>query len=176
MKTLSANQKPAATLHVFSIPTVLRDLLEAMVDEEGVLSAEGLKQLDELLQSAKESILDLAAFVKEREAEEKAIREIAQSALERARRIGLRIDKYKEYLLTALEATGRSKLSDPRISVSIQNNPASVYIDDERNLSPNPNYWRIHKEPDRVKLKELLKEGREIPGCQLIVTKRLSIK
>ncbi len=79
MKPPSANQKPATTLRVFAIPTVLRDLLEAMVDEEGVLSAEGLKQLDELLHSAQESILDLSSYVIECEAEIAAIREISNA-------------------------------------------------------------------------------------------------
>lgn len=168
--------KPAATLRVYEIPTVFRTLMETMVDDDGVLSSDGLSQLDELLQSATYSILDLSCFVKECEVTEKSIREIGNSTLERARQLSARIDKYKEYLLKALEVTGHAKLSDPRISVAVQNNPASVWIEDERALPPNPDYFRIHKEVDRSKLKELLKSGQEIPGVHLIVTKRVSIK
>lgn len=178
MKSPSPNPKPAATLRVYAIPDAFRDLLENQnsVDEDGVLSSEGLEKLDELLHSAKESILDLSCYVKECEASAQVIRELANTSLERARRLDLRVSKYKQYLLKALEATGHAKLSDPRISIAIQNNPASVHIDDERNLPPNPEYWRIHKEPDRCKIKELLKEGREIPGCSLLHTQRVSIK
>jgi hypothetical protein len=179
MKTSPVNKpngKPAATIQVFAIPDSFRELMEANVDDDGVLSTEGMEKLEQLLHNAKESILNLSCYVKECELTEKSIREIANSTLERARQLSARIDKYKVCLLKALEVTGHAKLSDPRICVAIQNNPASVWIEDERALPPNPDYFRIHKEPDRSKLKELLKSGQEIPGVHLIVTKRVSIK
>ncbi len=86
------------------------------------------------------------------------------------------MDKYKEYLLNALDVTGYHQLRDSRVRVSIKNNPASVWITDEKAIPPNVEYWRVHREPNRSQLKELLKSGKEIPGVQLITTRRLSIQ
>jgi len=89
-----------------------------------------------------------------------------------------RIERVKHYLLDGLQLAGIKKVTGPAFSVTVRDNPPSVVID-EQGLIP-AEYWRQPEPPppavDKVKLKEVLKSGVEIPGAHLSSTKRVEIK
>jgi len=89
-----------------------------------------------------------------------------------------RIERVKHYLLDGLMLAGIKKVTGPAFSVTVRDNPPSVVID-EQGLIP-AEYWRQPEPPppavDKLKLKEVLKSGVEIPGAHLSTTKRIEIK
>lgn len=117
------------TLRCYDIPEAFREQMARLVDAEtGEISEAGMQELDELIRDAQHSALNLACYTKEIEFEALAVKEMANSALERVKRLTQQAQCYRQHLLNALDTLGRHKVHDHRISLSVQNNPPSVSI------------------------------------------------
>lgn len=81
----------------------------------------------------------------------------------------------KTYLEDNMKLTGKTKFKSGMFNFSIQKNPASVNITDERII---PEEFLIQQPPkvDKTSLKEALKNGIEIPGAELKQTEGLRIR
>ena len=82
----------------------------------------------------------------------------------------------KEYLRYNLEKTNTDKVESAEISITIQKNPHKVLITDEKVIPSNFFETKEVQSIDKAKVKEALKNGDEVPGCELIQEKRVSIK
>lgn len=88
------------------------------------------------------------------------------------------IDRLKGLMQQALEASGDKKLPCGTFTVSIQNNPESVALD-EQYVENFPVEYLKFKEPevDKKKLKEDLKAGKDLGGlAHLVQTSSLRIR
>lgn len=88
-----------------------------------------------------------------------------------------KIDRLKEYVKSAMLATGRTKASDGIITWGIQKNPASVQIDGTAAIPHElcrytPESWT----PDKKLIAEKLKSGEAVDGCTLIQTEGVRLK
>ena len=81
----------------------------------------------------------------------------------------------KTYLEDNMKLTGKTKFKSGMFNFSIQKNPASVNITDERII---PEDFLIPQPPkvDKTSLKEALKSGIEVPGAELKQTEGLRIR
>ena len=81
----------------------------------------------------------------------------------------------KTYLEDNMKLTGKTKFKSGMFNFSIQKNPASVNITDERII---PEEFLIQQPPkvDKTSLKEALKNGIEIPRAELKQTEGLRIR
>ena len=81
----------------------------------------------------------------------------------------------KTYLEDNMKLTGKTKFKSGMFNFSIQKNPASVNITDERII---PEEFLIKQPPkvDKNSLKEILKRGIEVPGAELKQTEGLRIR
>jgi hypothetical protein len=94
----------------------------------------------------------------------------------RRKTIENRINNMKSRLQAMMELTGKTKFKTPLFSFIVQNNPASVVIDNESEIPAA--YW-IPQEPklDKAKLKEDLKAGKTFEGiAHLAQTQSLRIR
>ena len=83
--------------------------------------------------------------------------------------------RLKEYLETSLKALGKDKIKSGLFTLSIQKNPSSVNVVDFEAI---PEDYLKFKEPDidRKAILEDLKQGRTVPGAELIQTEGLRIR
>lgn len=81
----------------------------------------------------------------------------------------------KTYLEDNMKLTGKTKFKSGMFNFSIQKNPASVNITDEKII---PGEFLIPQPPkvDKTSLKEILKRGIEVPGAELKQTEGLRIR
>ena len=81
----------------------------------------------------------------------------------------------KTYLEDNMKLTGKTKFKSGMFNFSIQKNPASVNITDERII---PEEFLIPQLPkiDKTALKDVLKNGVEVPGAELKQTEGLRIR
>lgn len=119
-----------------------------------------------------------AAVALNLEAWAKAAKEASKALADRARRIDKRAEALREYMRTSLEAAGLTKIEGPEFTVAIRKNPASVQIAPEADLGDE---WMVFPEPppptpDKRKISEALKAGKQIPHCSLVQTTRLDIR
>lgn len=86
-----------------------------------------------------------------------------------------RVKSLKEYLDNAMKVTGKTKFKGQLFSFSIQKNPPSVNVFDEKLI---PEEYFIPQEPtlDKKRLLTDIKNGAKIPGAEIKQTESLRIR
>lgn len=89
-------------------------------------------------------------------------------------------ERLTEYLKAQMEFIGKTKIETPRNRITIRKNPDSVSLSkDFLNwaIENAEDYLKWHEpEPDKLKIKEYLKNGGALKHVELIQTKRLEVK
>jgi predicted nuclease with TOPRIM domain len=164
---------------MFPLYQLANDYQQAMDELSAIddLSEEILRDtLDGLAGDLEQKSLQIAAYIKNIEAEASAIKEIEESRKDKRQRLERRLAKLKDYLKFNLERCNIKKISSPELDIAIQKNPYSLVIEDA-NLIP-AEFIHVKEEVviDRVLIKQALKDGAHVPGIRLESSNRLSIK
>lgn len=138
-------------------PEVMQDTLDS-IEDAIENKAENIAKLIRNLES------DVAAY-KEEEDRLKTKRQATEN----------KVKWFKTYLEDNMKLTGKTKFKSGMFNFSIQKNPASVNIIDEKAI---PEEFLIQQPPkvDKTSLKEILKRGIEVPGAELKQTEGLRIR
>jgi len=105
------------------------------------------------------------AYIEALREEEKRIadkRHIAENALSR----------FESYIQSVLHASGQPKIQAGTFTIGTRKSVA-VVVDD---AFCNPEYIKVEYAPDKIKLKNDLKAGKEIDGAHLVERESLAIK
>lgn len=124
-----------------------------------------------------DKVVNIAAVVKNMEAEADSIGEAMDGMAKRKKSLESRAKWLREYALDAMKSTGIEKVSCPWFKVSVAKNPVSVVVDTEVERLP-PFYIRekLFREPDKAAIKADLEAGKPVAGCRLEQGYRLSIR
>lgn len=138
-------------------PEVMKDTLDS-INDAIENKAENIAKLVRNLES------DVSAY-KEEEDRLKTKRQATEN----------KVKWLKTYLEDNMKLTGKTKFKSGMFNFSIQKNPASVNITDERII---PEEFLIPQLPkiDKTALKDVLKNGIEVPGAELKQTEGLRIR
>lgn len=138
-------------------PEVMQDTLDS-IEDAIENKAENIAKLIRNLES------DVTAY-KEEEERLKTKRQATEN----------KVKWLKTYLEDNMKLTGKTKFKSGMFNFAIQKNQESVNITDERII---PEDFLIQQPPkiDKTALKELLKNGVEIPGAELKQTESLRIR
>ena len=138
-------------------PEVMKDTLDS-INDAIESKAENIAKLVRNLES------DVAAY-KEEEDRLKTKRQATEN----------KVKWLKTYLEDNMKLTGKTKFKSGMFNFSIQKNPSSVNITDEKAI---PEEFLIQQPPkvDKTSLKEILKRGIEVPGAELKQTEGLRIR
>lgn len=142
-------------------------IFELLYDEES-----NLDTLEETLQSLSDAIEvkaeNMGKFIAMLKADESAIEKEVERLMARKKARQNRIQRIRDYLQSQMELMGKDKITTPIMTISLQNNPPALEIEDEFAV---PTEFIIiipeRKEVDKAKVKEALKSGREVPGARL---------
>ena len=138
-------------------PEVMQDTLDS-IEDAIENKAENIAKLVRNLES------DVSAY-KEEEDRLKTKRQATEN----------KVKWLKTYLEDNMKLTGKTKFKSGMFNFSIQKNPVSVNILDERII---PEEFLIPQLPkiDKTTLKDVLKNGVEVPGAELKQTEGLRIR
>ena len=138
-------------------PEVMQDTLDS-IEDAIENKAENIAKLIRNLES------DVSAY-KEEEDRLKTKRQATEN----------KVKWLKTYLEDNMKLTGKTKFKSGMFNFSIQKNPASVNIVDEKAI---PEEFLIPQSPkvDKTSIKEILKRGIEVPGAELKQTEGLRIR
>src|SRR5258708_29254963 len=121
---------------------------------------------------------NVAMFVRNLEAMAEKMGEAINDIAKRQGMILARAERVRAYLKENMERTGITKIECPWFVLKIAKNPVSVRVTDAAAI-PNE-YLRIppipEPTPDKTKIKEALKAGAAVPGCELEQGTRLEIR
>jgi predicted nuclease with TOPRIM domain len=134
--------------------------------------------LKDTLESIEEEIHDkaenIAKLVKNLNADVDALKTEEKRLADRRKSLENKVIHLKEYLQNQLEVAGLDKVKRPTLTVSIQNNPPSVKVIDEKLLSD----FMIPQDPklDKKAILTALKEGQEVNGAELFQSRGVRIR
>lgn len=158
-------------MRLFEISERLEHLLNLSVDENGEINEAALEELTALEEARDAKALAVASYIVGQEAEADAIEATAKRLRERAavhRRHAARLRQYVESCVPAGE-----KISDDRVSISWRKSQA-VRVVDEAAIPDE--HWRYTREVDKAAIRDALKAGEAVPGCELEHRTALVIK
>jgi hypothetical protein len=119
-----------------------------------------------------------AFVIRNMESLPEAIKAEEKRLADRRKAIEKRVDSIKNWLFVSMQTAGITKIESPVFTVTLQNNPASVVIDDEALIPVN--FMRVPEPPppapDKTLIKQAINDGLEVPGAHLQTSQRLVIK
>jgi thioesterase domain-containing protein len=166
---------------LYEINTKYLALLDAIANDE--IPEEAIADTLEAVQAEfNDKAEAIGLYIKNLSAEAEAIKAEVDALLERLRAKNNKVESLKNYLLSAMQASGKAKIETARIRLSVANNPPSVDIEDEGLFAD----WAKENKPEllipqppkisRQDIKNLLNSGTSIPYCALKVKQSLRIK
>lgn len=136
-------------------------------DDDEFISGQAMDDIDKLFDSFDKKVEACGAAMRDLEARAKIAEEEAKRLYERASRLHKHRDWLKEYVRVNMEAVGRQKVEGDLFTVRVQATaPKVVTVDGDV-----PEAYMVVKEtrsPDKMKIKEALLRGEEVPGAVLI--------
>jgi hypothetical protein len=147
----------------------LLDLADGM-DEE--VFRDTLSSIEEALE---EKVENTAKFVRCLDGDIEAIKAEEKRLADRRKALETKVSNCKTYLQEQLEFAGIDKIKRPTVTVSIQANPPSVLVKDESLI---PSHYMVPVAPklDKKAVLSFLKEGGEVPGCEIQQLRSVRIK
>lgn len=168
-------------MNLYSITNEYKRLLDDIA--EGNIPEEAIKDtLDSVTDELNSKLDNIACYVKGLNAEAEAIRIEAITLQTRQKAKANESTRLMDYIHDAMITAGKSKLETARCKLSIKLNPEALNVTDTAALIT----WAQAKYEDlltyasptldKVKIKELVKAGVQVPGCSLTRGERLEVK
>lgn len=143
------------------------------------LIEEGQEGLEDTLESINLAIDDklenIGKVIKNIEGEVAAFKAEEKRLAERRKTLENEIKNLKLYAEQQLKEMGERKVKAGTFTFSIQKNPASVRVEDER-MIPKSFFVEVAPKLDKSTIKKMLKDGEKIPGVELVQGESLRIR
>ena len=153
------------------------EILEVMnmADEDGEISPEMEDALRQLSEDFITKADNVAAYIKNLEAEAKAIKDEELKLYGRRKAKENHASRLKEYLAEAMQISGNSKIETPRVKL-LTRISQSVNVTDLAKLPQIYHRVKITDEADKVALAAVLKSGKTVDGAELVDKVSVTIK
>lgn len=158
---------------LYEIDAQLEGLLEQVDPETGELLCD-LEQLEALSLERDRKLENLALYVKNRDAEAKAIREEEKALADRRRGLERKAERARDFLARMLAG---EKFTTPKVAVSWRKSDAVEIGMSFFSTDANERFLRYKEpDPDKAAIKAALKAGEEITGAELVTNLNMTIK
>ncbi|HWI50099.1 MAG TPA: siphovirus Gp157 family protein [Rummeliibacillus sp.] len=147
------------------------------IDENGEMTQDMIDTLDSLQLDFENKAVCVATYIKNLEAEEAAISQAMDDMKTRKLRLSKQVESMSDYLQFNLQRLSITEIkSCPYFKIRLKQCPASVDVFDEDAIPAE--YWRekVVTTVDKIRLKEVLNCGVEVPGASIQRKIKLEIK
>lgn len=160
--------------YVYNYNRAIQEIFETAVSAETgeILDEEAFRLLTELQMERDEKCESVALMVKDLNAQIAACDAAAKEITQKAMALEQRVEKAKAWLLGMLAG---DKLKTPNVSVSYRKS-SSVAIKDEGSLPREFIREKVIREPDKMAIKASFKEGKPVPGAEIVERQSVIIK
>ena len=163
-------------MKLYEISTQYQDIFNN-VDESGEISEEQLDLIGELSDDFRDKAIAIASFIKNLEAEKEAIDNAIKGMSDRKSRLSGKISSMGDYLHNNMQLVGLTEITgSPYFKIRIKACPVSVEVMDESLLPSEYLRERVSVSVDKIKIKDDINAGFEIPGASLVRKLKLEIK
>lgn len=158
---------------LYEIDAQLEALLEQVDPETGELLCD-MDQLEALSLERDRKLENLALYIKNRDAEAKAIREEEKALADRRRSLERKAERARDFLARMLAG---EKFTTPKVAVSWRKSEAVEIGMSFFSTDANERFLRYKEpDPDKAAIKAALKAGEEITGAELVTNLNMTIK
>ena len=158
---------------LYDIANEFEKSLDNLLDHD---DSDLLNEIESIEGEFKLKSANVAKYIRNLEHLALGIKQIEGNQKERRTSLEKKISRLKEYLRINFEKTNTEKIESDYIVIAVYKNPVKVNIIDE-NLVPKEFFqYKETKLLNKDKIKDSLKNGEDVPGCELIQEKRISIK
>lgn len=159
-------------MKLYEVPAEFALLEQALIENDGELTPELEKTLDDFLRSGKDKIEGGAMVMRGLEIEAEACKTEAKRLAERATALDNNADRLKKLVLYALDGAFGGKIKTALFTIWGQTSAPTVNLDLEPGAELNclpEKFVRVKYELAKDVVKDALKKGEEIPA-EIIVT------
>jgi hypothetical protein len=164
-------------MNLYKIAQDYENILANTFDPEtGEINENAIALLEIAKSTVEEKSIAVASYIKNLDAERKAIEDAKKSMAEREKSLERRVEWLTNYLQSNMERCGISEIKSPYFGIKLRKCPISVDVQDEKII---PNDYKKTKEIvsiDKLKIKEEILAGVVVPGATLKQNNRLEIK
>lgn len=134
-----------------------------------------LDTLSAISEALEDKVEHTAKFIRCLESDMEALKAEEKRLADKRKVLENKVSSIKEYLQNEMEFAGLDKVKRATVTVSIQQNPPSVLVMDE-SLIPSKYMVPVPPKLDKKAVIQDLKEGEEVPGCEIQQTRSIRIK
>lgn len=157
--------------------------VEALILEEELDADQAADLMDQMNDLFSDKVQDITRLIGNLEMKARAIKgeeerlvELVESAKSRRKSLEHRVDWLADYIQRHMEANQIKKLEYPEFIVSVVNRTPVVRINDLEVVPDDYIKVKTSVVADKVKIREAIKDGKSIPGAELLENKGLRIK
>tara|TARA_B100001029_G_scaffold141582_1_gene121085 strand:- start:5184 stop:5675 length:492 start_codon:yes stop_codon:yes gene_type:complete len=158
---------------LYDIANEFEKSLDNLLDHD---DSDLINEIESIEGEFKSKSANVAKYIRNLEHLAQGIKEIESSQRDRRNSLEKKIARLKDYLRINFEKTNTEKIESDDIVIAVYKNPVKVNIIDEEKIPEEFFQIKESKLLNKDKIKESLKNGEDIPGCELIQEKRISIK
>lgn len=158
---------------LYDITNEFEKLLDNLLDHD---DSDLIKEIESIEGEFKSKSANVAKYIRNLEHLAAGIKEVENNQKNRRFSLEKKIIKLKDYLRFNFERTNTEKIENDDIVIAMYKNPVKVNILDENKIPEKFFHLKEAKVLNKDKVKESLKNGEDIPGCELIQEKRITIK
>ena len=162
-------------MNLFDINEKIERLLndELIIDENTGEVLATYDDLENLLMAFDEKIDNVAYYIKSLDCLTDGLDKEIKVLQTRKKQAQAKTLWLKNYLTTALKMRNMSKFESTKNKITFRKSE-SVEIIDESKIDIG--FLRVKFEPDKTKIKESLKKGKNVEGCELVTKSNIQIK
>jgi|SRR5690348_3761861 len=139
-------------------------------------NSDNIEELESIKDNIKDKAVNVAAYIKNMEAEEMAILNAIKQMKERSECLSKKIESLKDYLLFNLVKCDVKEIRSSQFDIKIKKCPPSLLIHDEINIDDEYKTIKNVISIDKNKVKNDLLNGIIVPGAEVVINNRLEIK
>ncbi|RPF73996.1 MAG: siphovirus Gp157 family protein [Rickettsiales bacterium TMED289] len=158
---------------LYNIANEFEKSLDSLLDHD---DSDLINQIELIEGEFKSKSANVARYIRNLEHLASGIKEVESNQRKRRAALEKKIERLKEYLRINFEKTNTDKIESEDIIIAIYKNPEKVNVINEELIPDQYFILKENKVLDKDKIKESLKNGDKIPGCELIQEKRINIK
>ena len=160
-------------MYLYDISTEYRDLAEKILEQDGEITEEDMKQFDTLEYNFLQKADNYAGLIKEVEAEIGCLDEAIKRQEERKKKRERLVEKLKGRLAQAMDIMGKDKVDTLNACVTFRRS-LKVEIVDEKEIPEE--FFKAVYTANKSAIRDALKAGHAVPGAELKENRSIQIR
>jgi len=164
-------------LKLYELTDAYTSALDLFTDPEQSFTADLIADtLESIELDFDDKVINTAKVIKSMQAEAEAIHQAIKPMMDRMKAIETRADSLKDYLLHNMQKVGKNQVKSPWLTVNVQASQKSLNVFDESKVPQKFKHNVVSVVIDTATIKNIMKNGIDIAGCEVVQGEHLRIK